>query len=115
MTVQELIDKQIFGVVNLGDSLDRQITVPFCCDLLSIAMGRAPAGCAWVTVMANMNTLAVASLTECACVILCHNVSIDENMKLKAVSENMNVLRTAKPIFTTALEVYKKLHENPDL
>ena len=24
MTVQELIDKQIFGVVNLGDSLDRQ-------------------------------------------------------------------------------------------
>ena len=43
MTVQELIDKQIFGVVNLGDSPDRQITVPFCCDLLSIAMGRAPA------------------------------------------------------------------------
>ena len=37
MTVQELIDKQIFGVVNLGDSPDRQITVPFCCDLLSIA------------------------------------------------------------------------------
>ena len=29
MTVQELIDKQIFGVVNLGDSLDRQITVRF--------------------------------------------------------------------------------------
>ena len=51
-------------------------------------------------------------VTDC---ILCHNVSIDENMKLKAVSENMNVLRTAKPIFTTALEVYKKLHENPDL
>ena len=43
MTVQELIDKQIFGVVNLGDSLDRQITVPFCCDLLSIVMGRAKA------------------------------------------------------------------------
>ena len=70
MTVQELIDKQIFGVVNLGDSLDRQITVPFCCDLLSIAMGRAPAGCAWVTVMANMNTLAVSALTDTACVIL---------------------------------------------
>ena len=31
MTVQELIDKQIFGVVNLGDSLDRQITVPLYC------------------------------------------------------------------------------------
>ena len=65
--------------------------------------------------MSNMNTLAVASLTECACVLLCHNVSVDENMKLKAVSENINVLRTPDSIFTTALEVYKKLHENTDL
>ena len=24
--------------------------LPFCCDLLSVAMGKAPAGCAWVTV-----------------------------------------------------------------
>ena len=115
MTIKELIDSGLFKTINVGDDTDRNISGLFCCDLLSIAMGRAPAGCAWVTVMANMNTLAVASLTECACVILCHNVSIDENMKLKAVSENMNVLRTAKPIFTTALEVYKKLHENPDL
>ena len=62
MTVQELLDSRIFSAVNVGDALDREITVPFCCDLLSIAMGRAPAGCAWVTVMGNMNTLAVATL-----------------------------------------------------
>ena len=40
---------------------------PFCCDLLSVAMGKAPAGCAWVTVMGNMNTLAVATLADAAC------------------------------------------------
>ena len=95
MTVKELTLTDNYEIVHLGDP-EAVISEPYCCDLLSIAM-------------------AVASLTECACVILCHNVSIDENMKLKAVSENMNVLRTAKPIFTTALEVYKKLHENPDL
>ena len=60
MTVQELIDSGIFGVVNAGEGLEREITKPFCCDLLSIAMGRAPDWCAWVTVMGNMNTLAVA-------------------------------------------------------
>ena len=42
MTVQELIDSGIFGVVNAGEGLEREITKPFCCDLLSIAMGRAP-------------------------------------------------------------------------
>ena len=108
MTVKELTLTDNYEIVHLGDP-EAVISEPYCCDLLSIAMGNAPAASAWCTVMSNMNTLAVASLTECACVILC------QNMKLKAVSENMNVLRTAKPIFTTALEVYKKLHENPDL
>ena len=64
MTVQTLIDRQIARLVNEGDSMGREIEKVFCCDLLSIAMGRAPTGCAWVTVMANLNTLAVASLAD---------------------------------------------------
>ena len=64
MTVQELIDKNVFQEINIGDDTDRSITKPFCCDLLSIAMGRAPAGCVWVTVMGNLNTLAVAALAD---------------------------------------------------
>ncbi len=114
MTVNDLISTSTFEVIHIGNP-EAEISTPYCCDLLSIAMGNAPASSAWCTVMSNMNTLAVASLTECACVILCHNVSVDENMKLKAVSENINVLRTSDSIFTTALEVYKKLHENADL
>ena len=76
MTVQELIDSGIFGVVNAGEGLEREITKPFCCDLLSIAMGRAPEGCAWVTVMGNMNTLAVASLADAACVIMAEGAAL---------------------------------------
>ena len=53
MTVQELADRTGFETVNMGDEPEREIGVPFCCDLLSIAMSRAPAGCAWVTVMGN--------------------------------------------------------------
>lgn len=45
MTVRGLMEQGIFKVVNQGDGLNREITTPFCCDLLSIAMGRAPAGC----------------------------------------------------------------------
>jgi ABC-type antimicrobial peptide transport system permease subunit len=78
MTVQELIDKNVFQEINIGDDTDRSITKPFCCDLLSIAMGRAPAGCAWVTVMGNLNTLAVAALADAACVILAEGAMLDE-------------------------------------
>ena len=54
----------------VGADPDREVTKIFCCDLLSIAMSKAPAGCVWVTVMGNRNTLAVASLAEAACIVL---------------------------------------------
>lgn len=106
MTVQELVNKELFQVVNLGDELEREITKPFCCDLLSIAMGKAPAGCAWVTVMGNMNTLAVATLTEAACVILAEGMVLDGVAAKKAVEQGITVLSTELPIFEAALQVY---------
>ena len=106
MTVQELIKKEIFDVVNPGDGLEREITIPFCCDLLSIAMGRAPAGCAWVTVMSNMNTLAVAALTDAACIVLAEGAMLDEAAVKKAADQDITVLKTEMPVFEAALKIY---------
>ncbi len=106
MTVTELIETGSFNVINVGDT-DAEIEDIFCCDLLSIAMGKAPSGCAWVTVMANMNTLAVASLTECACVILAEGVNADENMVAKAVEQGITLLGTDMPIFEAALKIHE--------
>lgn len=109
MTVQELIDNGMFPVVNVGEDTGREITKPFCCDLLSIAMGRAPAGCAWVTVMGNMNTLAVASLADAACVIMAEGATLDEVALKKAVEQEITVLKTELPIFEAALAIWEKL------
>lgn len=109
MTLQELIDAQLFELKNAGDDLKRDITVPFCCDLLSVAMGQAPSGSAWVTVMANMNTLAVASLTDVACVILAEGAVMDAPMLEKAASEGITVFSTPMPIFDAAFTVYQRL------
>ena len=103
MTVRGLMEQGIFKVVNQGDGLNREITTPFCCDLLSIAMGRAPAGCAWVTVMGNMNTLAVTALTDAACVILAEGAVLDEVAKKKAADQEITVMSTDMPIFEAAL------------
>ena len=109
MTVQELIHTQLFQLKNAGDDLERDITVPFCCDLLSVAMGQAPSGSAWVTVMANLNTLAVASLADVACVILAEDAQTDDTFLAKANAQGITVLSTELPIFDAALAVYHKL------
>lgn len=110
MTVQELIGKKLFEVINQGGNQEREITKPFCCDLLSVAMGKAPEGCAWVTVMGNMNTLAVASLADVACVVLAEGACLDEVAAKKAIQQEITVLKTEKPIFTAALEIWQEQH-----
>ena len=84
MRVQDLIDAGNFKVLNQERGLNREITGPYCCDLLSLAMGNMPAGSAWVTVMGNVNTLAVASLADAACIILAQGSTLDENALEKA-------------------------------
>lgn len=110
MKVSDLKSMDVFRVVNEGAHLEEAVESCFCCDLLSIAMNKAPAGSAWVTVMANMNTLAVASLTECACIILAHDAAFDENTLKKAIDQQITVFATSLPVFDAALEVYQKIH-----
>ena len=64
MKIQDLIDSGLFDILNSGEETDRAVLNVFCCDLLSIAMSRGIEDAAWVTVMGNINTLAVTSLTE---------------------------------------------------
>lgn len=111
MTVGELLEKKTFKLINEGERTGEKITVPYCCDLLSIAMGKAPSGAAWVTVMANINTLAVAALTEVACIILAEGVLPDEQTVNKAKEQGITLLAAEKPIFETSLQVYNLLNE----
>jgi len=109
MTVRELIETGQFKTVNEGERTGSAVTKLFCCDLLSIAMSRAPQGAAWVTVMGNMNTLAVASLTEVSCVILAEGAALDEAACAKAKEKGITVLSSDEPIFDTALWIYERL------
>ena len=109
MKVKDLLDSGKFQVIHVGDDPEREITTPFCCDLLSVAMGKAPAGCAWVTVMGNLNTLAVAALADAACVILAEGAMLDEAAVKKAALQGITVLRTEEPVFETALAVKELL------
>ncbi|NLJ90608.1 MAG: hypothetical protein GX323_06880 [Clostridiales bacterium] len=109
MTVEALIKSNIFTVVNEG-KVDNMISNVFCCDLLSIAMSRIPEESAWVTVMGNMNTIAVASLAEVSCIILAEGIVLDEMSLAKAKEQDITVFYTEKPIFEAGIEIYKLIN-----
>jgi hypothetical protein len=110
MKVNELLNSGDFKVLNEGDNPDREISVPYCCDLLSVAMGRMPADSAWVTVMGNVNTLAVATLADAACIILAEGSNLDEPALKKAREQGITVFLTELPIFDAALIIYQRIH-----
>ena len=110
MTVEEFAEQSGFRVINLADNAGEVlIRQAYCCDLLSVAMSRVPEGAAWVTVMSNLNTLAVASLTEAACVIIAEGAAIDEPVRAKAKQQDITLLSTELPVFDAALKIYNEL------
>ncbi len=86
---------------------ERERSKVFCCDLLSIAMGKAPTDSVWVTVMGNKNTLAVAALADVACIVLAEGIGMDEGTLTKAEEEGIAIISTELPIFDISLEIYK--------
>lgn len=109
MTSNDLKKIPEFTLLTEGD-MSKEITKPFCCDLLSVAMSKAPAGAAWVTIMGNTNALAVSSLTDCACIILAEGTSLDPNVIHKAQVQDITLFETNLPIFEAALKVYELLN-----
>ena len=81
----------------------------YCCDLLSLVMGKAPAGCAWVTVMGNVNAVAVASLAEIGAVIIAGGAAVDPVAVKKAQENGVNLFCCETPIFETARTVDRAL------
>lgn len=93
--------KQNSLVIETGDG-SRDYSSIYCCDLLSIVMGRAPADSVWVTVMGNINAVAVAVLADVACIVLAENMPLDEDAKKRAELENVTIIRTSLPVFEAA-------------
>ena len=105
MTISELAAQTGFQVLSEGEAPDTQISGVFCCDLLSVCMSHLNAANAWVTVMGNVNAVAVAVLTEAACIILAENTPLDDAALEKAKQQGVAVFRTELPIFEAAKRI----------
>jgi hypothetical protein len=101
MTVKQLSEMSEFEALTLPDG-EREIKNVYIGDLLSWVMGKAQADDAWITIMSNVNVIAVATLADTACVILAEDVVIDEATLNTAFSKNVNVLRTRQSAYEAA-------------
>ena len=104
MNVHDLAEKLGLTVFSLPES-DREAKGVYIGDLLSWVMGRAQSGQVWITIMSNINVIAVASLSDVACVILAEGVTVEDNILEAANQRGVNLLGSEKSAYEIALEL----------
>ena len=106
MKIKDLAEKLDLKVLTPYDE-GREITGCYSGDLLSWVMSRAKEGDVWLTVMGNINAVAVAVLTDCACIVLTENASLDEQAKNKAELQGVCFLQSEKNAYELSVEISK--------
>ena len=104
MTVAQLCKSLSLNPLCLPDP-EKQVTGGYVGDLLSWVMGSVDEGDAWVTIMSNLNVIAVASLRDVACVILASGAVLEEKDLATAKEKEINVLNSPLPAFELCLRI----------
>ena len=100
MTVKELAKELSLKALAEPDA-DREAIGCYAGDLLSWVMGRASADEVWVTIMTNLNIVAVATLADVSCVIVAEEAEIAPEVCEKAFEKGVNLYHS--PLSTYAL------------
>ncbi len=108
MTVRQMADRLSLTTLSEVDA-EREIDGVYIGDLLSWVMGRAKSDNAWITIMSNINIVAVASLADVACVILAEGVTLDESVRETAKQKGVNVYSSDKTAYQLAAEMAELL------
>lgn len=104
MTISQLSQRLPLTPLSLPKG-EREFKGVYIGDLLSWVMGRAEADNLWITIMSNINIVAVAALTDVAAILLAEGVTLEENVIDTAREKGINILVTNM----TSYELVKKL------
>lgn len=97
MTVAQAAEA--LGLTLLTGDGEREITGVYVGDLLSRCMSRVTEGCLWITIMSNINAVAVAALTDPACIVFCEDVEIDEDVLARARSNDITIAKSTQDAY----------------
>jgi predicted transcriptional regulator len=108
MTVKDVLSDSRFSALCTPND-KREISGVYIGDLLSWVMGRADADCAWITIMSNLNVIAVASLADVSCVILAEGVTLEEEVLSVAKDKEINVITSSLSAYDIAVFLHGAL------
>ena len=109
MTVAQMTTVLNLKVLAGSQSMERLVVGGYCGDLLSWVMGRAQEDDVWITVMGNLNAIAVAVLADVSCILLSENAVLDEDARQKAEEEGVAVLQSDRSTYDLAVAIGKLL------
>lgn len=109
MTVYELCNELELKILADNDGLNQCVKCGYTGDLLSWVMARLPEGAAWLTVMGNINAVAVASLKDAACIILTDSAPLDDNALQKAQQLNLAILTSEQNSYILSAKIAQLL------
>ncbi len=104
MTVSELSKTIGFTELAVPDP-KRELQGIYIGDLLSWVMGKASEGNVWITIMSNINVIAVATLSDVACVVFAEGVMPDAELIALANEKGVNLLSSQEPAYETAMKL----------
>ena len=88
---------------------DREVEGAYIGDLLSWVMGKADSSNVWITIMSNLNIVAVATLSDVSCILLAEGVVLDDEVRGVAEGRGVNVLRTTLSAYEAAIRLSETL------
>ncbi len=106
MTVNDISKFKNFEPLVIADG-EREIKGGYIGDLLSWVMGRAKQDDAWITIMTNINIVAVAALTDVSCVIIAEGAKPEQEVLDTAKEKEINIISSSLPAYETALLLQK--------
>ena len=104
MTVEAFAKEAQLTVLRMPDP-EREVKGAYVGDLLSWVMGKADAGNVWITIMSNVNIVAVATLADTSCILLAEGVVPEEDVLDTASQKGVNILSSE----LSAYELAKKI------
>lgn len=106
MNLSELCEKLSLTVTAGSDEkMNAVFDGVYAGDLLSRAMSHVEADNLWITIMSNINVIAVASLTEAAAVILAENVELVPEALEAARDKGITVLSSPLTVYELCVKI----------
>lgn len=104
MKISEATEKLGYEIVTMPEP-DIEVEGGYAGDLLSWVMGRANPGNIWVTIMSNINIVAVASLVGISAVVVAEGATVPQDVIDKATEQGINIIKTDDTAFLAILKI----------